>query len=120
VSEPTRTKRQPKRTSASGTVSEVEASERVRESEGQSPSDKLARRQLRVSDNGAGIDPAIVAGGRDAHFGLRAMKERAERIDARLTIDSAAQAGTTVTLVVPGRVASSSGATSPRPSRLST
>lgn len=60
---------------------------------------------LRVTDNGIGIDPAILEKGKEGHFGLRGMKERAERIDARLSIVSSAQAGTTVTIVVPGRAA---------------
>ncbi len=35
---------------------------------------------LRVSDNGAGIAPAIADRGKDGHFGLQGMRERAARI----------------------------------------
>ncbi len=60
---------------------------------------------LRVSDNGTGIDAAVVDQGKDGHFGLRGMRERAERIGARLTLVSSPNSGTVITLVVPGRVA---------------
>jgi signal transduction histidine kinase len=59
---------------------------------------------VRVSDNGVGIDPAIVDAGKDGHFGLRGMRERATRIGAKLTITSAANAGTEIVIAVPGRV----------------
>ncbi len=59
---------------------------------------------LRISDNGTGIDAGILARGKDDHFGVRGMKERAERIEAQLTIASAPGSGTTITLIVPGRV----------------
>jgi signal transduction histidine kinase len=59
---------------------------------------------LRITDNGAGIDPAVATGGRDGHFGLQGMRERATRIGARLTVESSAGAGTEITLIVPGRV----------------
>ncbi len=60
---------------------------------------------LRVSDNGGGIDSEIVEQGKDGHFGLRGMRERAERIDSKFTLDSSPDSGTVITLVVPGRVA---------------
>lgn len=60
---------------------------------------------VRVKDNGKGIDPAIVAEGKDGHFGLQGMRERAVRIGARLTLDSSATSGTEITLVVPGDIA---------------
>ena len=59
---------------------------------------------VRVSDNGAGIDPAVASGGRDGHFGLQGMRERAARIGATLTVDSSAGSGTAIMLTVPGRV----------------
>ena len=59
---------------------------------------------VRVSDNGAGIDPAVASGGRDGHFGLQGMRERAARIGATLTVESSAGSGTEITLIVPGRV----------------
>jgi signal transduction histidine kinase len=57
---------------------------------------------LRVSDNGAGIDPAIADAGRDGHFGLRGMRERAARISGKLTIVSSTNSGTEIELIVPG------------------
>jgi signal transduction histidine kinase len=60
---------------------------------------------VRVKDNGIGIDPAITAEGKDGHFGLRGMRERAARIEAKLTLSSSATTGTEITLVVPGDIA---------------
>lgn len=59
---------------------------------------------VRVSDDGGGIDPEVVSGGREGHFGLQGMRERAARIGAKLTVVSSASAGTEITLVVPGPV----------------
>jgi signal transduction histidine kinase len=59
---------------------------------------------LRIVDNGTGMDPAVAASGRDGHFGLQGMRERATRIGARLTVETSAGAGTEITLVVPGRI----------------
>ena len=56
---------------------------------------------LRVQDDGIGIDPAILSEGKDGHFRLRGMRERAARIGAKLSIVSTMGAGTDVTLVVP-------------------
>jgi signal transduction histidine kinase len=60
---------------------------------------------VRVSDNGVGINAAIAEKGKDSHFGLRGMRERAERINAKLTLVSSVGTGTTITLTVPGQVA---------------
>jgi signal transduction histidine kinase len=60
---------------------------------------------LRVSDNGIGIDAAVVSQGKEGHFGLQGMRERAGRIGGELTVVSSAKAGTEITVVVPGRVA---------------
>jgi signal transduction histidine kinase/ligand-binding sensor domain-containing protein len=60
---------------------------------------------LRISDNGVGIEADVVEQGKEGHFGLRGMKERAQRIDSKLTIISSPDSGTTITLIVPGRVA---------------
>jgi signal transduction histidine kinase len=64
---------------------------------------------VRVQDNGVGIDPTILSGGKDGHFGLRGMRERAARIGAKLTIMSAIGTGTDVTLVVRRSIASKNG-----------
>ena len=60
---------------------------------------------LRVSDNGTGIEPEVVEQGKEGHFGLRGMRERAERIGAKLTLVSSPNSGTVITLAVPGRIA---------------
>jgi signal transduction histidine kinase/ligand-binding sensor domain-containing protein len=59
---------------------------------------------VRVKDDGIGIEPTVAEKGRDGHFGLQGMRERAARIGATLTIVNPANSGTDVTLVVPGRV----------------
>ena len=59
---------------------------------------------MRVKDNGVGIDPAVAEKGKDGHFGLKGMRERAFRIGGKLIIASSANSGTEVTVVVPGRV----------------
>ena len=59
---------------------------------------------LRVSDNGIGMGPEVVAQGREGHFGLRGMRERAERIRSKFTLNSTPNSGTEMTLIVPGNV----------------
>jgi signal transduction histidine kinase len=65
-----------------------------------------ARLRLDVSDNGLGIDAALVDGGhRPAHWGLVGMRERAARIGAQLDLSSGRGSGTVVVLNVPAAVA---------------
>lgn len=66
-------------------------------------------RRLRVTvrDNGCGIDPQVVRWGRDAHWGLLGMRERAESIGAQLRIWSRPRAGTEVEISVPVEVLAS-------------
>lgn len=59
---------------------------------------------LRIVDNGIGIDPAILDKGKDEHFGLQGMRERAARIGGKFTIESSATSGTKITVVVPGSI----------------
>ncbi len=61
--------------------------------------------RLVVRDDGRGIEPDVLLKGRDGHWGLPGMKERADRIGARLQVFSSASAGTEVELLVPARVA---------------
>jgi signal transduction histidine kinase len=61
--------------------------------------------RLRVRDDGKGIDPKLLDTGRDGHWGLPGMRERAQEIGARLDIWSEAGAGTEVELSVPGSIA---------------
>jgi signal transduction histidine kinase len=56
---------------------------------------------LRVSDNGRGIDPVIAHTGKDGHFGLQGMRERASRISGKFTLVTSSNSGTEITLVVP-------------------
>jgi signal transduction histidine kinase/ligand-binding sensor domain-containing protein len=57
---------------------------------------------LRVADNGVGIERSTAERGKPGHFGLLSMRERAERIGAKLAIVSAANSGTEIVLVVDG------------------
>jgi ligand-binding sensor domain-containing protein len=61
--------------------------------------------RLLVRDDGCGIDDQVLRSGREGHWGLSGMRERAERIGARLEVWSRAAAGTEVALVVPNHVA---------------
>ena len=68
---------------------------------------EYADNQLRVlvRDNGCGIDPQVLRSGRDGHWGLSGMRERANRIGATLKVWSRPAGGTEVDLTVPGQVA---------------
>ena len=58
--------------------------------------------RLRVRDNGKGMDPNLMVGnGRAGHFGLRGMRERAERAGGTLTVWSEIESGTEVELRIP-------------------
>ncbi|MGA7521102.1 MAG: two-component regulator propeller domain-containing protein [Acidobacteriaceae bacterium] len=59
---------------------------------------------LRVRDNGIGIDPGIVGGGKEGHFGLQGMRERAGRIMSKLTVETSRPSGTEIKLIVPGSI----------------
>jgi ligand-binding sensor domain-containing protein/signal transduction histidine kinase len=64
-----------------------------------------ANLRVRVRDDGSGIDPDILRAGRDGHWGLSGMRERANSIGARLHVFSSPSAGTEVDLLVPGHLA---------------
>jgi signal transduction histidine kinase len=68
---------------------------------------EYAASQLRVlvRDDGCGIDPEVLLSGRDGHWGLSGMRERAERIGAKLKVSSSAAGGTEVDLRVPSHFA---------------
>jgi signal transduction histidine kinase len=59
---------------------------------------------LRVSDNGIGIDPITADRGKDGHFGLQGMRERASRIGGKLTLGSSSSSGAEISLIVPGGI----------------
>ena len=68
---------------------------------------EYARKRFRmvVRDDGCGIDPQVLRAGREGHWGLLGMRERAERVGARLRVWSRAAAGTEAALSVPGSIA---------------
>ena len=61
--------------------------------------------RLLVRDDGIGIDPLYLRAGREGHFGLSGMRERAEAIGGRLRLLSALDAGTEIELLVPNALA---------------
>jgi signal transduction histidine kinase len=63
------------------------------------------RFRIVVRDNGRGIDPEVLRCGREGHWGLSGMRERSEKIGARLKVLTAAGAGTEIALTIPGGAA---------------
>ena len=61
--------------------------------------------RMLVRDNGRGIDEQVLRKGREDHWGLSGMRERAQRIGARLRVWSRHEAGTEVELSIPNHVA---------------
>jgi signal transduction histidine kinase len=62
--------------------------------------------RLRVRDDGRGIDPEVLKkGGRSNHWGIPGMRERADRIGARLELWSRPGSGTEIELTVPAATA---------------
>jgi signal transduction histidine kinase/ligand-binding sensor domain-containing protein len=61
--------------------------------------------RMLVRDDGAGIDADVLRAGRQGHWGLSGMRERAEQMGARLRLLSRKGAGTEVELSVPGHLA---------------
>jgi signal transduction histidine kinase len=59
---------------------------------------------LSVRDNGKGIEEGFLRFGKDGHFGIRGMRERADRVGAKLSLKTTPDGGTEVTLLVPGSV----------------
>jgi signal transduction histidine kinase len=58
-----------------------------------------------VRDDGRGIGSEILHSGREGHWGLSGMRERAEKIGAKLKVWSTPENGTEVELRIPGRIA---------------
>jgi signal transduction histidine kinase len=54
--------------------------------------------QLRIRDDGKGFDPAQASVNSQSHYGLTAMRERADSVGARFNLDSQPGAGTSVTV----------------------
>lgn len=63
------------------------------------------RFRMIVRDDGCGIDPQVLRAGREGHWGLPGIRERAERVGATLTVWTRAEAGTEVVLSVPNSIA---------------
>jgi signal transduction histidine kinase/ligand-binding sensor domain-containing protein len=61
--------------------------------------------RLFVRDDGCGIEPQILRDGRDGHWGLSGMRETAERIGAKLRLQSRQGEGAEVELTVPAEIA---------------
>jgi signal transduction histidine kinase/ligand-binding sensor domain-containing protein len=59
--------------------------------------------RLRVRDDGKGIPSDVLSGdGREGHYGLPGMKERAKLVGGKLTIWTELDSGTEIELVIPG------------------
>jgi len=56
--------------------------------------------RMRIRDNGCGIDPHVIHAGREGHWGLAGMRERATRIGGLLKISSSAT-GTEIEFSLP-------------------
>jgi signal transduction histidine kinase len=65
----------------------------------------VKRLRVLVRDNGRGIDPLVLQSGREGHWGLPGMRERAESIGGTLRVWSRASYGTEIELSVPSHVA---------------
>jgi nitrate/nitrite-specific signal transduction histidine kinase len=57
-----------------------------------------------VRDNGTGLDPAVFRSGKPGHFGIIGMRERAEKIGARLALETFPGKETCLVLTVPGKI----------------
>ncbi len=68
---------------------------------------------VRVRDNGIGINQEVVVKGKKGHFGVAGMRERADRIGAKLRFNSTS-AGTEVELIVPGNLTFPDGKLAPQ------
>ena len=64
-----------------------------------------AQLQVRVRDDGTGIDPAVRDQQKPGHFGLPGMRERADLVGAHLTVWSEVGLGTEVELTIPAAAA---------------
>ena len=64
------------------------------------------RFRLRIRDDGRGIDPTVLAGGgREGHYGIAGMRERANVIGGKLEIRSTLNAGTELEVTIPAKLA---------------
>ena len=63
------------------------------------------RLRMLVQDNGCGIDAQMLQSGKAGHWGLKGIRERAERIGAKLNLFSNPGAGTQVVLTIAAELA---------------
>jgi len=61
--------------------------------------------RMRIRDNGCGVDPQVLETGREGHWGLAGIRERAAKIGGLLKICSNASTGTEVELSIPSSIA---------------
>jgi PAS domain S-box-containing protein len=61
------------------------------------------RARISIEDDGSGFDTRRAADGREPHYGLRFMRERAAEVGGSVEIDSAPDRGTRVTIDLPLR-----------------
>jgi signal transduction histidine kinase/ligand-binding sensor domain-containing protein len=61
--------------------------------------------RLRIRDDGIGMESSIASSGREGHWGLAGMRERAKNIGARFELWSEAGAGTEIEIVIPATIA---------------
>jgi signal transduction histidine kinase len=62
--------------------------------------------RLRVRDDGKGIDPKVLGGeGREGHYGLHGMRERAKLVGGKMSVWSKRDSGTEVELSIPASTA---------------
>jgi signal transduction histidine kinase len=66
---------------------------------------KSSHLRVLIRDDGVGIDPQILRTGREGHWGLSGMRERAEKIGGKFQILTQSPGGTEIELLVPGSVA---------------
>ena len=72
-----------------------------------------------MRDDGKGIDPTVLRqGGREGHFGMHGMRERAKLLGGKLTVWSGLDSGTEVELSIPAAHAYTSSSSSTWRSRL--
>src|SRR5262249_22730348 len=57
--------------------------------------------RVRIRDNGKGMDPKVLDTGRERHYGLRGMDERAKLAGGKLAVSSQVDSGTEVELTIP-------------------
>ena len=60
-----------------------------------------SRFEMTVMDDGVGIDPQLLSERKQSHVGLSIMRERAQKVNAQIEIESEIDQGTTVKLILP-------------------